>query len=195
MQAEGLQGWTSHIADALLRTPRGATPLHRDKWTLVADSTAEGYGLYAAKDLPAGFVLYAYSGVERTSAEAARRPNAYQFELKAGKVCDGSNQKVASAARYVNTQGAYAKDNNCLCKEHQGIDFLVTIKDIQPFAELFAPYGIGDEMFPIWPLAFLGDPHQQIDEYKSYLNKPPTGDTVCTSYCNAAAINVIIVTT
>jgi len=64
-----------------------------------------------------------------------------------------------------------------LCKEHQGIDFLVTIKDIQPFAELFAPYGIGDEMFPIWPLAFLGDPHQQIDEYKSYLNKPPTGVT------------------
>lgn len=118
VQAEGLQGWTSHIADALLRTPRGATTLHRDKWTMVADSTAEGYGLYAAKKLPAGFVLYAYSaGVERTSAEASRRPNAYQFELKAGKVCDGSNQKVASAARYVNTQGAYAKDNNCLFKK------------------------------------------------------------------------------
>ena len=168
--------------------------MHRDKWTMVADSTADGYGLYAAKKLPAGFVLYAYSGVERTSAEASRRPNAYQFKLKAGKVCDGSNQKVASAARYVNTQGAYAKDNNCLFKEHQGIDFLVTIKDIQPFAELFAPYGIGDEMFPIWPLAFLGDPHQQIDEYKSYLNKPPTGNTVSISHCNAAAIKVIIVT-
>jgi len=81
-----------------------------------------------------------------------------------------------------------------LFKEHQGIDFLVTIKDIQPFAELFAPYGIGDEMFPIWPLAFLGDPHQQIDEYKSYLNKPPTGNTVSISHCNAAAIKVIIVT-
>lgn len=63
-------------------------------------------------------------------------------------------------------------------KEHQGTVYLVTIKDIQPFEELFAPYGIGDAMFPIWPLTFLGDPHQQIDEYKSYLNKPPTGNSL-----------------
>ena len=29
---------------------------------------------------------------------------------------------------------------------------------------------------PSWPLAFLGDPHSQVEEYKLYLNKPPAGE-------------------
>ena len=179
MQAQGLKGWTSHAVEAVLRTPRGATPLHRDEWTLVANSTVEGFGLYAASKLPAAFVLYAYTGVTRTSAEAARRPNAFQYELSTGSVCDASNQKVASAARYVNTQGSYANDNNCLFKEHQGTVYLVTIKDIEPFEKLFAPYGIGDNTFPAWPLEYLGDPYVQVEEYKSYLKKHPTGGMTC----------------
>lgn len=186
-----MQGWTSHIADALLRTPRGATPLHRDKWTMVADSTAEGYGLYAAKKLPAGFVLYAYSGVERSSAEAAGRPNAYQFELKAGKVCDGSNQKVASAARYVNTQGAYAKDNNCLFKEHQGTVYLVTIKDIQRFEELFASMALGMRCFQSGPWHFWVTHTSRLMSTRatstSLLQVTQSACHICI-YCNAAAI-------
>jgi len=176
LQGLGLEGWTSHAADALLRTSRGATPLHRDTWTVVADSTAGGNGLFAAKKLPAAFVLYTYAGVQRTAADASRRPNAYQFDLKSGAVCDASDERVASAARFVNTKGSYAIDNNCVFKEHQATVYLITTKEIKPFEELFAPYGIADEIFPSWSLAFLGDPHEKVDEYKSYLNTPPAGD-------------------
>lgn len=167
LQELGLTGWTSNTTDALARTPRGATPLHRDHWTIVSDSTfADGLGLFAVKSLPAAFVLYTYTGVQRTSAEALRRPNAYQFELQSRKVCDASVDTAASPARYVNTRGSCAEDNNCVFKEHQGVVYLITTQEIHPFEDLFAPYGIADELNPSWPLAFLGDPHAQVEEYK-----------------------------
>ena len=175
-----MTGWTSHTSDALARTPRGATPLHRDHWTLVSDSTtADGLGVFAVKKLPAAFVLYTYTGVQRTAAEASRRPNAYQLDLQTGNVCDASNNAAASPARYVNTRGSYAKDNNCVFKKHQGIVYLITTQDVGPFEELFAPYGIADELCPSWPLAFLGDPHSQVEDYKLYLQKPPAGEQFC----------------
>ena len=145
----------------------------------VSDSTfADGLGLFAVKNLPAAFVLYTYTGVQRTSAEALRRPNAYQFELQSGKVCDASVETAASPARYVNTRGSCAEDNNCVFKEHQGVVlvYLITTQEIHPFEELFAPNGIADELYPSWPLAFLGDPHAQVEEYKLYLNKPLAGE-------------------
>ena len=178
LQELGLTGWTSNTTDALARTPRGATPLHRDHWTIVSDSTsADGLGLFAVKSLPAAFVLYTYTGVQRTSAEALRRPNAYQFELQSGKVCDASIDTAASPARYVNTRGSCAEDNNCVFKEHQGVVYLITTQETHPFEELFAPYGIADELYPSWPLAFPGDPHAQVEEYKLYLNKPLAGES------------------
>lgn len=141
--------WTSNTSDALTRTPRGATTVHRDHWTVVSDSTtADGLGLFAVQTLPAACVLYTYTGVQRTSAEASRRPNAYQLELQSGKVCDASIDAAASPARYVNTRGSYAKDNNCVFKEHQGIVYLITTQEVHPFEELYAPYGIADELYP-----------------------------------------------
>ena len=149
LQELGLLKWTSNTSDALTRTPRGATTVHRDHWTVVSDSTtADGLGLFAVQTLPAACVLYTYTGVQRTSAEASRRPNAYQLELQSGKVCDASIDAAASPARYVNTRGSYAKDNNCVFKEHQGIVYLITTQEVHPFEELYAPYGIADELYP-----------------------------------------------
>lgn len=70
----------------------------------MAKSTVDGRGLFAMRTIPAGFALYEYTGEKRLSADAARYPNAYQFELNDGSVCDAGDAALSSPARWVKTR-------------------------------------------------------------------------------------------
>lgn len=95
--------WTLQTDEAHQRTQIDVTELYRDKWTAVAESPVAGHGLFAVTELPAGLVLYAYTGTTKTAEQTSRRPNAYQLDLQGGLVCDAGCTHVASPARWVNT--------------------------------------------------------------------------------------------
>ena len=142
---------------ALQRTHNHVTVLHRDEWTAVAKSSVAGHGLFSMAVLPAGFVLYAYTGTIRTAEQASRRPNAYQFDLQDGLVCDAGSTHTASPARWVNTR-PFHKQHRCNCeyKEYQGKLYLITLRRVGPMQELFASYGKGKTPYAEWPEGFLG---------------------------------------
>ena len=104
------------------------------------------------RKIPAGFALYVYTGVKRTSQDADRYPNAYQLDLNDGSVCDAGDASQSSPARWVNTrdrdlqlgtlfgQASGSAQDNCEYEEYNGKHYLVTIRSIKPFQELFASY-------------------------------------------------------
>lgn len=151
----------------------------------MAKSTVAGRGLFAMRKIPAGFVLYVYTGVKRTSQDADRYPNAYQLDLNDGSVCDAGDASHSSPARWVNTrdgdlqlarlldQVSESAQNNCEYEEYSGTLYLVTTRSIKPFQELFASYDREDEGFPEWPQVFLGDGRVLVTKYKEYLMSPP----------------------
>ena len=170
-----LPDWTSQTDAALARTPSGVTELHRDHWTVVAQSGIAGFGLFAKCSLPPQFVLYAYTGTQKTAEQASRRPNAYHFDLQNGFVCDAGSMGTSSPARWVNTQTPALC--NCEYKQHEDKLYLITLRPIPPMQELFASYGEGKILYAKWPQSFLGDAYQQVPQYKNYLLKPPYNAT------------------
>lgn len=104
LDAKEKLAWSLQLKAAERRTPTGVTSLYRDKWTAVAKSTVAGRGLFAMRKIPAGFALYVYTGVKRTSQDADRYPNAYQLELNDGSFCDAGDASHSSPARWVNTR-------------------------------------------------------------------------------------------
>lgn len=151
----------------------------------MAKSTVGGRGLFAMRKIPAGFALYVYTGVKRTSQDADRYPNAYQLDLNDGSVCDAGDASHSSPARWVDTRDkdlqlatllskvTGSAQNNCEYEEHNGKLYLVTTRSIKPFQELFASYNREDEGFPEWPQAFLGDGRVLATKYREYLMSPP----------------------
>ena len=128
--------------------------------------------------LPARFVLYAYTGTTTTAAQAYRRPNAYQFDLQNGLVCDAGSLATSSPARWVNTQ-VFHKSGCCNCeyKEYQGKLYVITLRSIAPMQELFASCGEGKTPYAEWPQGFLGDGYLQVSQYRDYLLDTPKGAT------------------
>ena len=183
LDAKEKLAWTLQLQAAERRTPI-VTSLYRDKWTAVAKSTVAGRGLFAMRKIPAGFALYVYTGVKRTSQDADRYPNAYQLELNDGSFCDAGDASHSSPARWVNTrdrdlklpridQVSESAQNNCEYEEYNGKLYLVTTCSIKPFQELFASYGQANEGFPEWPQGFLGDGRVLVTKYREYLMSPP----------------------
>ncbi len=168
------EDWTWQTDEALQRSSNNVTELHRDEWTAVAKSSVAGKGLFSMTHLPASFVLYAYTGTTRTAEQASRRPNAFQFDLQDGLVCDAGSTITSSPARYVNTQPFHKRHLcNCEYKEYQEKLYLSTLRSIAPMQELFASYGNGTTPYAEWPQAFLGDGYQQVSQYRDYLQNIP----------------------
>ncbi|KAL0037013.1 hypothetical protein WJX77_009313 [Trebouxia sp. C0004] len=93
------EDWTWQTDQALQRSSNNSTEPHHDEWTAVAKSHVAGHGLFSMTHLPARFVLYAYTGTTRTAEQASRRPNAFQFDLQDGLVCDAGPTSTSSPAR------------------------------------------------------------------------------------------------
>lgn len=80
------ENWTLQTREAIQRSCNNTTVLFRDEWTAVAKSSVSGHGLFTMTQLPARFVLYAYTGTIRTAEQASRRPSAFMFDLQDGSV-------------------------------------------------------------------------------------------------------------
>lgn len=156
----------------------------------MAKSTIGDRGLFAMRKIPADFALYVYTGVKRTSEDAARYPNAYQCDMDDGSVYDAGDASQSSPARWVNSHdrdlcwaGILSEDteaiqNNCMYAEHKGKLYLITTCSIKPFQELFVAYGRQEQGYPEWRQAFLGDGREQVTKYRKYLMSPPEDATV-----------------
>ena len=164
--------------EAIQRSCNNTTVLFRDEWTAVATSSVSGHGLFTMTQLPARFVLYAYTGTIRSAEQASRRPNAFMFDLQEGSVCDAGPIETSSPARWVNTQ-PFDKLSRCNCEyqEYEGKLYLITLRTIPPMQELFASYGKGKTPFADWPQGFLGDGHKSVSQYKDYLSNIPENAT------------------
>lgn len=173
------EDWTWQTDEALQRSSNSVTELHRDKWTAVAKSSVAKRGLFSMTRLPAHFALYAYTGTTRTAEQASRRPNAFQYDLQDGLVCDAGSTITSSPARYVNIQPFHKRHLcNCEYKEYQGKLYLITLRSIAPMQELFASYGNGTTPYAEWPQAFLEDGYQQVSQYRDYLQTTPKRATL-----------------
>lgn len=96
-------------------------------------SGIHNYGVFAAKDIPAGERVVQYTGQKMTYAVAEKKPNQdYLFELNSRYQIDGRN-----IARYVN----HSCDPNCDSDVTGGKIWIIAWRDIEKGEEITYNYG------------------------------------------------------
>jgi len=115
-------------------------------WHTVQRSSLHGYGVFAARDIPANTTVFEYKG-KRISAEQADEQSGldpddpyhtFFFSLSCGLVIDGNQQ--GNDARWVN----HSCEPNCEAQEDEEGErvYLVTLRRIKKGEELTFDYGL-----------------------------------------------------
>lgn len=115
-------------------------------WHTVKRSDLHGNGVFAARDIPAGTVIFEYHGARISPEEADEMPSydpddpwhTFFFSLSSGEIIDGG--QGGNDARWIN----HSCEPNCEAQEDDSGErvFIVALQDIPEGQELFYDYGL-----------------------------------------------------
>lgn len=115
-------------------------------WHVVKRSALHGQGVFAARDIPAGTVIFEYVGARITPEQADEKPSedpdnpfhTFFFSLSSGEIIDGG--EGGNDARWIN----HSCDPNCEAQEDDDGErvYVVALADIARGTELVYDYGL-----------------------------------------------------